>query len=200
MLKVKKLFYKLKIAQNMEIISMIKKVLVLSASPRRGGNSDLLCDQFMLGAKESGNQVEKILLRDKEINYCLACDACQGNGGNCVQKDDMTEVLDKIIDADVIVMATPVYFYTMSGQMKTLIDRTYSRYLAISNKEMYFIMTAADSRMQAMERTLEGFRGFTSCLEGAKEKGIIYGTGAWNMGDIIGLPAMKQAYEMGKAI
>ena len=200
MLKVKKLFYKLKIAQNMEIISMIKKVLVLSASPRRGGNSDLLCDQFMLGAKESGNQVEKILLRDKEINYCLACDACQGNGGNCVQKDDMTEVLDKIIDADVIVMATPVYFYTMSGQMKTLIDRTYSRYLAISNKEMYFIMTAADSRMQAMERTLEGFRGFTSCLEGAKEKGIIYGTGAWNLGDIIGLPAMKQAYEMGKAI
>ena len=179
---------------------MIKKVLVLSASPRRGGNSDLLCDQFMLGAKESGNQVEKILLRDKEINYCLACDACQGNGGNCVQKDDMTEVLDKIIDADVIVMATPVYFYTMSGQMKTLIDRTYSRYLAISNKEMYFIMTAADSRMQAMERTLEGFRGFTSCLEGAKEKGIIYGTGAWNLGDIIGLPAMKQAYEMGKAI
>jgi multimeric flavodoxin WrbA len=200
MLKVKKLFYKLKIAQNMEIISMIKKVLVLSASPRRGGNSDLLCDQFILGAKESGNQVEKILLRDKEINYCLACDACQGNGGNCVQKDDMTEVLDKIIDADVIVMATPVYFYTMSGQMKTLIDRTYSRYLAISNKEMYFIMTAADSRMQAMERTLEGFRGFTSCLEGAKEKGIIYGTGAWNLGDIIGLPAMKQAYEMGKAI
>lgn len=200
MLKVKKLFYKLKIAQNMEIISMIKKVLVLSASPRRGGNSDLLCDQFILGAKESGNQVEKILLRDKEINYCLACDACQGNGGNCVQKDDMTEVLDKIIDADVIVMATPVYFYTMSGQMKTLIDRTYSRYLAISNKEMYFIMTAADSRMQAMERTLEGFRGFTSCLEGAKEKGIIYGTGAWNLGDIIGLPAMKQAYEMGKTV
>lgn len=179
---------------------MSKKVLVLSASPRRGGNSDLLCDQFILGAKESGNQVEKIFLRDKEINYCLACDTCQGNGGNCVQKDDMIEVLDKIIAADVIVMATPVYFYTMNGQIKTLIDRTYSRYLAIKNKEMYFIMTAADSKKQALERTLEGFRGFTSCLEGAKEKGAIYGAGAWNIGDIKESKAMNQAYEMGKAV
>jgi multimeric flavodoxin WrbA len=179
---------------------MNKKVLVLSASPRRGGNSDLLCDQFILGVKESGNQVEKIFLRDKEINYCMACDACQGNGGNCVQKDDMAEILDKIIASDVIVMATPVYFYTMDGQMKTLIDRTYPRYLAISDKEMYFIATAADNRKQAMERTFEGFRGFISCLEGAKEKGIIYGTGAWQIGDIKGSEAMKQAYEMGKAI
>jgi multimeric flavodoxin WrbA len=89
----------------MEDYKMSKKVLALSASPRRGGNSDLLCDQFMLGAKESGNQVEKIFLRDKEINYCLAFDACQGNGGNCVQKDDMAEILDKIMAADVIVMA-----------------------------------------------------------------------------------------------
>ena len=112
----------------------------------------------------------------------------------------MAEVLDKIIAADVIVMATPVYFYTMNGQMKTLIDRTYSRYLAISDKEMYFIATAADSRKQAMERTFEGFRGFTSCLSGTKEKGIIYGTGAWNMGDINESEAMKQAYEIEKAI
>ena len=179
---------------------MSKKILVLSASPRRGGNSDLLCDQFILGAKESGNQVEKIFLRDKEINYCLACDTCQGNGGNCVQKDDMIEVLDKMIASDVIVMATPVYFYTMNGQIKTLIDRTYSRYLAIKNKEMYFIMTAADSKKQALERTLEGFRGFTSCLEGAEEKGAIYGAGAWNIGDIKESKAMNQAYEMGKAI
>jgi|ERR1035437_862723 multimeric flavodoxin WrbA len=132
----------------------------------------------MLGAKESRNQVEKIFLRYKEINYCLACDICQGNGGNCVQKDDMAEVLDKMIAFDVIIMATPVYFYTMKGQMKTLIDRTYSRYLTISDKEMYFIATAADSKKQAMGRTLEGFIGFTSCLSGAKEKGIIYGTGA----------------------
>ena len=110
----------------------------------------------------------------------------------------MTEILDKMILADVIVMATPVYFYNMNGQTKTLIDRTYARYTQISNKEMYFIMTAAVGNKALLERTLEGFRGFTSCLSGAKEKGVIYGTGAWNIGDIKRSPAMTQAYEMGK--
>ena len=112
----------------------------------------------------------------------------------------MAEVLDKMMAADVIVMATPVYFYNMNGQMKTLIDRTYARYTKISNKEMYFIVTAADGRKQAMERTLEGFRGFTSCLPGTREKGIIYGTGAWKAGDIKGSQAMTQAFEMGKKV
>jgi multimeric flavodoxin WrbA len=121
-------------------------------------------------------------------------------GKSCPQEDDMAEVLEKMIAADVIVMATPVYFYTMNGQMKTLIDRTCSRYTEIRDKDFYFIVTAADDSKQAMERTLEGFRGFTSCLEGTNEKGIIYGTGAWQIRDIIGSKAMKQAYEMGKAI
>ncbi len=179
---------------------MSKKVLVLSTSPRKGGNSDLLCDQFMLGAKEAGNQTEKIFFRDKEINYCLACDTCKENDGDCEQKDDMAEVLDKMIAADVIVMATPVYFYTMNAQMKTLIDRTYSRYMELTNKDIYFIMTAAVSRKEALERTIEGLRGFTSVLSGVNEKGIIYGTGAWNIGDIKGSKAMDQAYDMGKAV
>lgn len=179
---------------------MSKKVLVLSASPRKGGNSEMLCDQFLLGAKESENQVEKIFIADKKINYCVACAACSKNGGNCVHKDDMAEVLEKMISADVIVMSTPVYFYTMDGQMKTLIDRTVARYTEIRNKEFYFIVTAADDRKQAMERTLEGFRGFTCCLDGAKEKGIIYGTGAWGKGEIKGSQAMTQAYEIGKNV
>ena len=179
---------------------MSKKVLILSASPRKGGNSDLLCDQFLLGAKEAGNQVEKIFLRGKKINYCVACGACQSNGGSCVQKDDMSEVLDKMMGADVIVMATPVYFYTMNGQMKTLIDRTYARYTKISNKEMYFIMSAATGSKQALERTLEGFRGFTSCLNSVQEQGVIYGTGAWKAGDIKGSKTMNEAYDMGEKV
>ncbi|MDD2835923.1 MAG: flavodoxin family protein [Methanothrix sp.] len=178
---------------------MSKNVLVLSASPRKSGNSDLLCDQFMLGARDEGNHVEKIYLSDKEIGYCTGCESCY-TSHKCVQQDDMAEVLEKMIAADVIMMATPVYFYTMNAQMKTLIDRTCPRYTEISNKEMYFIVTAADNRKQAMERTLEGFRGFTSLLSGAKEKGIIYGTGAWHMGDIKTSRAMAQAYAMGKTV
>jgi len=159
----------------------------------------LLCDQFMLGAKEAGNQAEKIFLGDKKIGYCTGCGSCF-TSHKCVQKDDMAEVLEKMTTADVIVMATPVYFYSMDAQMKTMIDRTCPRYTEIGNKDIYFIVAAADSRKQAMERTLEGFRGFTSLLSGVKEKGIIYGTGAWKIGDIKESKAMVQAYEMGKTI
>lgn len=178
---------------------MSKKVLVLSASPRKGGNSDLLCDQFMLGAQEAGNQIEKIFLRDKKIGYCTGCESCYISH-KCVQKNDMEEILGKMIATDVIVMATPVYFYTMDAQMKTLIDRTVPRYEEITGKEFYFIVTAADRSNQSMERTIDGFRGFTLCLNDAKEKGVVYGIGAWRKGDIIGSTAMQQAYEMGKTI
>ncbi len=179
---------------------MSKKVLVLSSSPRRNGNSDLLCDQFALGANESGHITEKIFLKDKRINFCTGCGTCINKTKPCPQKDDMAEILEKMISSDVIVMATPVYFYTMCAQMKTLIDRTCAQYTKINNKEFYFIVTAADGNKKAMERTLEGFRGFTSCLDNPKEKGVIYGTGAWNMGDINGKPAMKQAFAMGKLV
>ena len=176
---------------------MRKKVLVISSSPRRGGNSDLLSDQFVAGAKNAGHEAEKVFVKDKKINYCQGCGACVGGAQSCPQKDDMGEVLEAMIAADVIVMATPVYFYTMCGQMKTVIDRTCSRYTEIGNKEFYFIVTAADSSERAIERTVEEFRGFTSCLDGSKEKGIVCGTGAWGIGDIKGSEAMKFAYEMG---
>jgi multimeric flavodoxin WrbA len=177
---------------------MKKKILVLSSSPRKGGNSDLLCDQFIKGSEEAGHQAEKIFLKDKKINYCTGCGLCIDRKGKCSQKDDMTEVLSKMVEADVIVMATPVYFYTMSGQMKTLIDRCCARYTEISNKQFYFIVTAADNSIPAMERTLEEFRGFTYCLDEPEEKGIIYGVGAWNKGEIKGKPVMEEAFEMGR--
>jgi len=153
----------------------------------------------MEGAIEASHEVEKVVLAEKEINYCTGCYACKSNG-KCAQKDDMAPILDSMQKADVIVMATPVYFYTMCSQMKTVIDRTVARYTKIANKEFYFMVTAADSNKAALERTIEGFRGFTSCLPGAKEKGVVYGAGAWEIGGIQGSRAMKQAYEMGKAL
>ncbi|MCE5346792.1 MAG: flavodoxin family protein [Bacteroidales bacterium] len=179
---------------------MGKKVFVISSSPRRNGNSDILCDQFVAGAQSAGHQVEKIFLKDKKINYCTGCGVCLNGEKSCPQKDDMADILAKMISADVIVMATPVYFYTMCGQMKTFIDRTCARYTEISNKDFYFILTAAENNKQALERTIEEFRGFTYCLDGANEKGIIYGTGAWNMGEIKKSSAMQQAFDMGKEL
>jgi multimeric flavodoxin WrbA len=106
-----------------------------------------------------------------------------------------------MINSDVIVLATPVYFYSVCGQMKTFIDRTVPRYTEIANKEFYFIMSAADTDKKSLNRTIETFRGFTDdCLNAAKEAGIIYGIGAWNVGEIKGTPAYIQAYKMGKKV
>ena len=105
----------------------MKKVLILSSSPRRGGNSDTLCNRFMAGAQEKGHNVEKITLADKNIGYCTGCGVCSMYGKPCPQKDDAAGIIEKMIQADVIVLATPVYFYTMCAQMKTLIDRCCAR-------------------------------------------------------------------------
>lgn len=169
---------------------MSKKVVIISASPRKGGNSDTLCEEFRRGCEEAGNQVVKISLRDKQINFCKACYYCK-KAGECIQKDDVPAILQQMTEADVIVLATPVYFYTMNGQLKTLIDRCLACGAKLTDKEFYFIATAAAGK-EEMERTMG--------LPGAKISGLIYGAGAWQLGEIQGNPAMQQAYQMGKEI
>lgn len=178
----------------------MKKVLILSGSPRKGGNSDLLCDEFMRGAKEKGHDVEKIRVAEKKIGYCLGCYYCQKSGGVCAVKDDMAEVLQKMIDADVIVLSSPVYFYSIDAQLKAVIDRTVARWLEVKNKEFYYIVTCADEEKASQERTLECFRGYADCVEGAMEKGVVYGTGVYQKGEIKDTPAFKEAYEMGLSV
>jgi multimeric flavodoxin WrbA len=116
---------------------MKKKVLILSSTPRRGGNSDLLCDMFLKGALEAGHESEKIFLGDKALNYCRGCRVCYIRKRACPQKDDAAEIIDKMVNADVIVLASPVYIYSICAQLKTLLDRVVSRYNEIKNKELY---------------------------------------------------------------
>ena len=179
---------------------MSKKVLILSGSPRKSGNSDLLCDEFLKGADEAGHEVEKIFLRDKQIAYCNACYYCQKSGGECAIKDDMAEILEKISEADVIVLASPVYFYSIDAQMKAVIDRCVAKWEEIKNKEFYYIMTAAENSDTVMDCTLECFRGFAKCLDGSVEKGVIYAKGFYKAGEVKDSSKMLEAYEMGKNI
>lgn len=123
---------------------MRKKILILSGSPRKGGNSDLLCDEFMRGAIDSENEVEKIRVAEKKIGFCRACYYCRQSNGICAIKDDMADVLQKMIEADVIVLASPVYFYSIDAQLKAVIDRTVARWLEVHDKEFYYIATMAD--------------------------------------------------------
>ncbi|MBQ4354932.1 MAG: flavodoxin family protein [Clostridia bacterium] len=178
---------------------MSKNVLILSGSPRKNGNSDILCDEFARGAAEAGNNVEKIRVAEKNIGFCRACYACRGTGV-CAIKDDMAEVLQKRIEADVLVLASPVYFYSIDAQLKALIDRTVARWLDVKNKEFYYIVTAADSGKEAAETTLACFRGYADCVDGAIEKGVIYGMGVYEKGKVNDTKAMKEAYEMGRTV
>lgn len=178
---------------------MKKKVLILSGSPRKNGNSDLLCDEFMKGASEAGHEVEKIRVQEKNIGYCMACYACRGTG-NCAIKDDMADILQKMIDCDVMVLASPVYFYSIDAQLKTVIDRSVARWTEVKNKEFYYIVTAADAELEAARTTIDCFRGYADCVDGAKEMGIIYGMGAYEKGEILGTNAMTEAYKMGKNV
>lgn len=179
---------------------MSKKVLILSGSPRKGGNSDLLCDEFFKGAIESGNQAEKIRIAEKKIAPCLSCYFCTSHSGECVHKDDMNEILQKMIDADVIVFASPVYFYSIDAQLKAVIDRTVARWLEVKNKEFYYIVTMADEELSSAETTLACFRGYAACVEGAVEKGVIIGNGVYEKGAVKSTEAFSKAYQFGKNV
>ena len=179
---------------------MNKKILILSGSPRKGRNSDLLCDEFMCGAIEGGNSVEKIRVASKKIAPCSGCYYCTANNGKCVHQDDMAEILQKIIDADVIVLASPVYFYSIDAQLKAVIDRTVARWLEVRNKEFYYIVTMADEAHASADTTLACFRGYADCVEGAVEKGVIIGSGVYEPGKVKNTSAMKRAYQMGNQV
>ena len=181
---------------------MTKKVLIISSSPRRGGNTDTLCDEFMRGASEAGHEVEKIFLHDKTIHYCTGCSTCSLNGKPCPQKDDATRIALKMVAADVIVLATPVYFYAMSAQLKTLIDRCCGLYTQMTDKEFYFIAAGAESETESekLAHVFDNLMGFLDCLKRPIVKGKIMATGVWHVGDIKGNPAAVEAYEMGKTL
>ena len=176
----------------------MKNVLIISSSPRKGGNSDLLCEQFYKGAVAAGHDVKLVALREKTIHYCQGCSACV-KGGRCVQNDDMLPLLDQIKQADVLVLATPVYFYTMCAQLKTFIDRMYYIYRDV-HADIYMLITAADDDMKLLGQTAESIRACTrDCFEGCEEKGCLIVGGVGRCGDIKKHEQeMQTAFEMGR--
>nr|WP_320192589.1 flavodoxin family protein [uncultured Desulfobacter sp.] len=173
-----------------------KKIVIISASPRTNSNSDALCDEFMRGAKASGHHVEKIRLAEKDINYCTGCLACIHDPGSCVQQDDMAAIHEKMFAADIMVLATPVYFHVMNGQMKVFIDRVCPIYTMLRNKDVYFVVSCAGGSSQ-VESAVQSLRIFTESFSGVKEKGIMAVTREWDAGAAKNSPAFGQAYTMG---
>lgn len=177
----------------------MKNILIVSSSPRKKGNSQILCEQFQKGAEKKGHNVNLIRLMDLKIGFCRACDACMKNNGNCVLKDDMTEVLKLFQKADIIVLATPVYFYGISAQMKTFIDRTYPIWQHLGKKDVYYIISAGLG-LDIIERSLGDLDGFVEHLEEYRIEGRIYATNVMEAGLVKNYTVFKEAYNMGYAI
>lgn len=179
---------------------MAKKLLVITTSLRSHSNSDALAEEFARGAREAGNEVETISLKNKEIRFCTGCLACLKKG-RCVIPDDAPELVERMHDAEVIAFATPIYYYEMSGQMKTLLDRANPLYGGDYRfGDIYLLMTAADAEKETVDGAVKGLEGWIACFERARLAGTVFGGGADGAGAIKGHPAMKDAYELGKSI
>lgn len=177
----------------------MKNILIISSSPRKNGNSQMLCEQFKKGAEEKGHTATLIRLMEKKIGFCRACDGCMRNGGICVLNDDMAEILKLFQEADVIVLATPVYFYGISAQMKTFIDRTYPIWQHLGKKEVYYIISAGLGE-DIIERSLGDLDGFVEHLEEYRIAGRIYATNVMEAGLVKNLDVFEKAYQMGALV
>ena len=179
---------------------MSKKVLVISTSPRKGGNSDALADAFARGAQEAGNSVEKVPLYDKSIGFCRGCLTCQSTR-RCVIHDDADVIAQKMLTADVVVFATPIYYYGMSGQMKTMLDRANPLFPAdYAFREVWLLACAAEEGDEVWKRAAEGLGGWVECFPKAKLAGVVFGGGVTAPGEVRGSEAMQRALDAGRAL
>lgn len=179
---------------------MSKKVVVLSTSLRTNSNSELLAKSFVEGAKEAGNEVEYISLKNKDIRFCIGCLACQKTG-HCVIKDDVTDIMNSVLEADVVVWSTPIYYFEMSGQMKTLIDRLNPMYSKdYKFRDVYLLATAAEEGDEVFEKVITGLNGWIDCFEKTSIKGTVLAGGVSDSGAISGNDKLKEAYDLGSHV
>lgn len=181
---------------------MSKHVLIVKGSPRKHGNTSTLADAFGQGARERGHSVTEIVLKDKQIGDCLGCGACQRPGGSCVQKDDMAEIYEEMKKADVICLASPVYFYTWTSLMKRMIDRTFAVESVLQNKQFYLISAGAAPEETYMQTMIDSFRQYIACFRagGNTEGGLLLACGTNRPGQVKEMPIMEQALQMGRNI
>lgn len=177
-----------------------KKVFIIGASPRKNGNSNRLAEEFLRGAADAGNEAEIVYLYDKQIGFCRGCLVCQ-NTQKCVIQDDAVRIAEKMKEAEVIAFATPIYFYEMNGQLKTLLDRSNPLYPSeYAFRDIYMLTSAADDEETVPEKAENGLKGWVDCFERARLAGSVFAGGVDVMGAIEGHPSLQEAYELGKNV
>ena len=179
---------------------MSKRILIISSSPRKGGNSETLAAAFAKGAQEAGHQVVTVFLREKQVGFCKGCFACL-KLGHCVIQDDAVEIAAKMHDADVLVFATPVYYYCVSGQLKTMLDRANPLFdTDYAFTKAYLLATAAEDAPETFEGAEKAVQGWVDCFPRCQLVETIFAGGVNDIGEIAGHPALERAYQAGKEI
>jgi len=181
---------------------MKKKILVLTGSPRNGGNSDLMADAFIKGAYAGGHEVVKIKTDEKNVRGCKACCACYSKGAACVFNDDFNEIAPHLESADVIAMATPVYWYTFPAQLKAVIDKMFALYVGkkpITAKECILMTCAEEDNLEAFEGLTSSWAMIMKLLEWV-EKGRLIVPGVKDVGDIKKTDALEKAEALGAGL
>jgi multimeric flavodoxin WrbA len=179
----------------------LKNIVVIVGSPRKNGNTELLADAFIEGARGAGNNVEKISVIGKKIGGCIGCNACFRDAEHrCVQHDDMEGCYRLLSAADVIVIATPIYFYSVSSQLKCLIDRLHNPIRnSFKVKKLGLLAVCADKKESVFDSVITMYRSVLSYFPLA-DGGMITVYGVSERGDIAGNPKLKAAEEMGRGI
>lgn len=179
---------------------MSKNVLVISSSLRANSNSESLARAFAEGAVQAGNSCEIISLKDKKIAFCMGCLACQ-KISHCVIADDALEITEKMKNADCIAFVTPIYYYEMAGQLKTVLDRANSLYPSdYSFRDIYFLSCAAEDEKETPERAQAGIEGWIDCFDKARLAGSVFAGGVNKAGEIDGHSAIDEAKKLGASI
>lgn len=179
---------------------MSKNVLVISTSLRKNSNSEQLAAAFADGAREAGHEVEVLSLRDKTLGFCRGCLACQKTF-QCVIKDDANDIVEKMGKADVLVFATPIYYYEMCGQLKTLLDRANPLFpTEYAFREIYLLATAADEDASAVDGARKGLEGWVTCFPKARLTDVLFCGGVTDAGDIAGNTALTKAKKLGTSL
>jgi len=176
------------------------KILVITGSPHKAGTSALLTEQFIKGATEAGHEVYRFDAAFKDVHPCIACEKCHQTDNGCVFKDAMTELNPQLIGADAVVFSSPIYYYGMTAQLKTVIDRFYANDAVLHGaKKSALLLTFADDTVESAEGIIGNFRGMTSFL-GWESVGTITACGCSTVEDIRKTDFPRQAYEMGKGV
>ena len=158
----------------------------------------MLAKEFIRGASIKHN-VEYISLKDINLKFCLGCLLCQKTG-KCVINDDVKQYLEKISNADILVFATPIYYYCMSGQLKTFLDRLNPLYIKHNNfKEIYLLATCADNSESAIDKTIVALNGWIECFDGAELKGTLLATSVTEPNTLTE-ESKNKAYSLGASI